>query len=412
MNESLTNRSTFRVLFYLNRVKTNSKREHPIYCRLTVNGKSREMSTQICLDEKKWNVKSNRVIGNNEISKTSNARLETIANKFLNIRNDLEAKGKTVTADTIMNAYKGKISKKYTLLGTHEYFNEHFVKPQIGKAYAEGTHERYKTSLFLVKEFMKKQQIPTDLPLAELTFPFINGYEFYLLNTRGCANNTAVKYVKNLMRVINFAVNQEWLPKNPFSRYNGKLEQVNRTPLRKDEIQRIANLKLTIPRLDRVRDIFVFCCYTGLAFADVSKLTINNLAIGLNGGKMIQIKRTKTDILSSIPLLDIPISILNKYQSDEECQYRETLLPVLTNQKYNAYLKEIADLAGIKKKLTTHIARHSFATLMLTNEASLESVSAMLGHANLKTTQVYAKVIQEKLFTDMKKVSNNLSKAV
>ena len=405
-------RNTFSVLFFLNRVKQNNNKEHPVYCRLTVNGKIREMSTQIWIDEKIWNPKTHKVLGNNERSKTFNNTLESINNKLLNIRNELQNKGKLVTAELVVNLYKGKGEKQKTLVEVHDFYNESYVKPLIDKSYSKGTYERYLTSLSHVKDFLKYQGLQSNISLSEISYSFATTYELYLKTVRKCANNTTVKYVKNLKTILNYAVEREWLQYNPLLRYKAKLERVERDYLTEEEIHLITKLNIDIYRTNCVRDVFLFCCYTGLSYSDVAKLKSENIVRQIDGHQIITIKRTKTGVITKVPLLDPAIDILSKYKNNEECLAAGKLLPVKSNQKHNAYLKEIADLCGIKKELTTHIARHTFATLMLTKGVSLETVSSMLGHSSIKTTQIYAKIITEKLSKEMKKVNAALLKAI
>lgn len=408
MNSSLINRNTFSILFFIHRGKKNIKKEHPIYCRLTVQGKSKEFSTQIWVANDKWNPKTHKVLGKNEVANTANHTIESARNNLLNIRAGLYANGKEITASTVINIHLGKEEVKYTLLELLDHFNEHHVKKLIGKDYAKGTYERYKTSMSHVKEFMKYKNKSSEMLLTDINYSFATEYEFYLKTIRNNSHNTSLKYIKNLKAVINFAVKNEWLTNNPLDRYQVKLEKIDKAFLTQKELNAIETKKIVNSRINEVKDIFVFCCYTGLAFADVAKLNNKDIIIGINGERQISIRRTKTDVTANIPLLSKASAILKKYESNEFCIYNEKLLPVKSNQKHNAYLKEIGDLCDITKKLTTHTARHTFATLMLTKGASIETVSSMLGHTNIKTTQIYGKIIQEKVFTEMNKIENQL----
>lgn len=227
----------------------------------------------------------------------------------------------------------------------------------------------------------------------------------HLKTVRKCAHNTAVKYVKNLRAVISYAISQEWLLNDPFIRYKARLEKVDKDFLTLDELTAIENEEFDIEGISEVRDIFVFCCYTGLAYSDVAKLSNDHIVYGINGKQHISIKRTKTDSTANIPLLDKAKFYLDKYKKHPVCLNKGLLLPARSNQKHNLYLKKIADVSGVNKTLTTHIARHTFATLMLTQGASMESVSSMLGHTNVVTTQVYAKITADKVEKDMSKIN-------
>lgn len=409
MNFQNSNRSTFSILFFLRRIRTNKNGEHPIYCRLTIQGKSKEFSTNVWIANEKWNPTSAKLIGSNESAKTANYTLNSIKQNLQSIRTELLSNGKSVSAETIVNAHLGKESNQNTLMQIHEYYNEQHIKPLIGKDYALGTYKRFVTSLSHIKEFMNYKYKITDIPLKELDYPFAADYDFYLRTKRECANNSTIKYIKNLKTVINYAVNRGWIGNNPLDKYTEKLSRVEKEFLTFKELSAIENKIFDNERLSEVRDCFIFCCYTGLAYADSAKLSKENITLNADGKKQISIKRTKTDIAANVPLLSKALAIIEKYEENEYCIYKNRLLPLKTNQKQNEYLKEIADLCGVNKKLTTHTARHTFATLMITNGVSVESVSSMLGHTNIRTTQIYAKIVNEKVFNEMDKVEQLLS---
>jgi site-specific recombinase XerD len=223
-----------------------------------------------------------------------------------------------------------------------------------------------------------------------------------LRSVRKCANNTAVKYIKNFKKIIRICISNGWLDKDPFVNYKSKIREVEREFLSIGEIDDIYSKNFINQRLGLVRDIFVFACFTGLAYIDVKQLTLSNISIGIDGGRWIYTHRQKTETASRIPLLPIPEEIIQKYATHPICLNEERLLPILSNQKMNAYLKEIADVCGINKELTFHIARHTFATTVtLSNGVPIETVSKMLGHTNLKTTQHYAKILDIKISNDM-----------
>lgn len=396
----------------MHRSKTNKDGEHPIYCRLTVQRKIKEFATQIWVQNNKWNPSSSKISGTHEDARTANHTLNIIRNNLLNIRADLQAQGKLITSEIVVNIHLGKEEKKYTLIQLLEYFNEQYVKKLVGKDYATGTYQRYKTSLDHVTRFIKHKFKVDDMFLNDVTYAFASDYEFYLKTNRNCAHNTSLKYIQNLKAVMNFAVRQQWLDHNPFERYRAKLQRVDKEFLTEEELNNIADKKFDNIRIEEVKDAFVFCCYTGLAYSDVAKLSKQNIVIGIKGGKQINIKRTKTDVTAKIPLLSKALAILEKYKNHEACLYNNKLLPVKSNQKQNAYIKEIGDICGCKKTLTTHTARHTFATLMLTKGVSMEAVRSMLGHTNLKTTQIYAKIIGEKVINEMDKINDMLSPKV
>jgi site-specific recombinase XerD len=399
-------RNTFSILFFMHRSKTNKDEEHPIYCRLTVQGRSREFSCQLWVKDNKWLPKAGKIAGNNEFAQTANNSLNAIRMNLLNIRTDLQSQNKPITAELVVNTHLGKSVTHYSLIQLHEYHNEHHVKKLIGKDYAEGTYTRYKTSLDHITRFVNHKYKTSDIFIHDLNNAFAAAYEFYLKTVRNCSTNTTSKYIKNLKTVLNFAVSRGYISNNPIQNYKAKLQRIEKEFLTEKEIQTIESKKIDNERLDEARDVFIFCCYTGLSYSDSAKLSNHNIVIGINGKKQIHIKRTKTDVAANIPLLPKALAIIEKYKEHESCIYSGKLLPIKSNQKQNAYLKEIATLAECTKKLTTHTARHTFATLMLTKGVSIETVSSMLGHTNIKTTQIYAKIINEKIFTEMSRLTD------
>jgi site-specific recombinase XerD len=287
------------------------------------------------------------------------------------------------------------------------------IKELVGKEYAAGTLERYTTSLKHTIEFLEWKYKISDIEISKINHAFITDYEFYLRSVRNCSNNTAVKYIKNFSKIIKICLANDWLEKNPFANYKAKVKEVERIYLTDDEIQTIIEKDLKNDRLSLVRDIFLFSCFTGLAYIDVKNLTKSHISLGIDGEKWIFTHRQKTESASKIPILPVTQIIIDKYENHPQANGNDRLLPILSNQKMNAYLKEIAGVCVIDKELTFHIARHTFATTVtLTNGVPIESVSKMLGHKNLRTTQHYAKVLDRKVSEDMKilkdKFSNNI----
>ncbi|WKL43705.1 site-specific integrase [Flavobacterium sp. ZE23DGlu08] len=286
-----------------------------------------------------------------------------------------------------------------------QIFQDHNDKMEIlvGQEYAPGTLERYKTSLSHTKDFIKWKYSLSDINILKIDHAFVTEYEFYLRSERKCANNTAVKYIKNFHKIINQCLANGWLDKDPFTNYKSKVKEVIREYLSENEIEEIINKKFAIERLELVRDILLFSCFTGLAYIDVKQLTQDNISTGIDGDKWIFKTRQKTDTTSKIPLLPMAHEIINKYQDHPTSINEGRLLPIVSNQRMNSYLKEIAAVCGINKELTFHIARHTFATTVtLSNGVPLETVSKMLGHTNLKTIQHYAKILDSKISEDMK----------
>lgn len=400
------------LIFYLRKSKINSNGLIPIYQRITIEGKRYEISTGQFVEEAKWSVDAGRMKGNSEEARSINNRLDLVKTRIFDVERKLFLSNTPINLENFKNEYLGKKERERTLI---PIFIEHNrkIKELVGSEYAPGTLERYETSLKHTKAFLQWKYNISDIDINKIDHAFITEYEFYLRSQRKCANNTAVKYIKNFHKIINICLANGWLTKDPFANYKSKVKEVIREFLTEKEIQDIISKEFVTERLEIVRDIFIFSCFTGLAYIDVKQLTNNNIVLGIDGDKWINKNRQKTDTNSKIPLLPTAQYILDKYADHPFCQNVGTLLPVPSNQKMNAYLKEIADVCGIKKDLTFHMARHTFATTVtLSNGVPIETVSKMLGHTNLKTTQHYAKILDKKISEDMQilksKFSNNL----
>jgi site-specific recombinase XerD len=389
------------ILFYIKRAKANNLGVCPIYTRVTVNAKRFEFSTNKYINPEKWSSEGNKVKGTSEEARSINNHLDYLKNQVLEAEKKLFKKDISITSENLKNELFGLSETKRMLVPIFQDHNNK-IKELVGKEYAPGTLQRYKTSLSHTVDFLKWKYNMDDIDINRIDYAFIADYEFYLRSVRNCANNTTVKYIKNFHKIIKICLDNDWMIKNPFSNYKAKLKEVEREYLSEDEIQSLINKEFTIDRLSLVRDIFVFSCFTGLAYVDVKNLTTNNINYGIDGGKWIFTHRQKTESASKIPLLPIPEMIVEKYKNHPQCSNQNKLLPILTNQRMNSYLKEIAAACNINKELTFHIARHTFATTVtLTNGVPIESVSKMLGHKNLKTTQHYAKVLDRKVSEDM-----------
>ena len=393
--------TTFSVLFYPRGNDIDKNGNAPIYLRITVNGKRSEFSIKRKVLLNKWNSEAGKVRGTTADVRELNRYMDSIKVKVHKIQETLLENQELVTSEIIKNIYLGKSIKHKMIL---EVFQEHNDKVEklIGKDFAPGTAERYKTAKKHVSNYILKEYNVEDIPVKDVDHKFITGFEYYLKTTRNCSHNTSIKYITNFKKIIKIAYANDWIDKDPFLHWKAKLKIVDREFLTENEIQKIVEKEFSVNRLNQVKDIFIFCCFTGLAYADVKKLTKNDIVIGIDGEHWIKTKRAKTDTRSNIPILSIPQTIIEKYSEHMEILESELILPVLSNQKMNAYLKEIADLCQINKNLTFHLARHTFATTVtLTNGVPIESVSKMLGHKSLRTTQHYAKIIDRKVSEDM-----------
>lgn len=404
----MNSNQNYTILFWINKSK-QSKGKAPIYCRITVNGKRSEISMKRSIEPNKWNASAGRAKGSSEETRTINNYLSIVENKVFKHFNQFISEGKYITSDLLKNALMGKREDQKTLIEAFTYHNTQ-MEQLIGIDVVQKTHSRFVTTLNKLKLFLEKKLNRSDLYLKELNHKFVIDFEHYLKVDEGIGHNTTMKYIRNLKKIMNMSVANDWLAKNPFNNFSCSYKKVQREILSKEELELLSKKDLAIERLAEVRDVFLFCCFTGYAFVDVEKLTPDHLVTGIDGNKWIYTNRKKTGTQSNVPLLPQARQILDKYATHPYCETNGKLLPVKSNQKMNAYLKEIADLCGITKKLTMHIARHTFATTVtLSNGVPIETVSRLLGHTKLATTQIYAQVLEHKVSEDMTTLAQKLS---
>ena len=399
----------FSLLFYLKKPKNYVDGIMPIYMRLTVNGINKEMSTGRHCDPQQWNSRGGRVNGNSENAKRINKNLDKLRVKMDETHDNLIREKIEITTETMWNDFNGFKEAPKSLLTVFQDHNDK-IKALIGKDFTKGTLTKYNTTKKHVETFMKSRFKISDIEVKRIEYVFITEFDFYLRNTCRCANNSAIKHLKNLGKIMRECLAKKWITHDPFAGHKNKLKKVDRVKLSEEELLRMREKQITNRRLGQVRDIFLFCCYTGLAYVDVQKLSRTNIEIGIDGGQWIFINRHKTAVASHIPLLPVAAELVEKYREHPECEISGKVFPVSSNQKMNAYLKELADLCGIEKLLTFHIARHTFATtITLNKDVPIESVSKMLGHTDIRTTQIYAKVMDIKVSRDMKELRNKLT---
>lgn len=400
----------FNSIVYLRNSKINKKGDAPIYGRVTLNGARFDVSLQVSCKPKNWDSNKGLVKGNSEEARYKNKQITNFLLKTRKIYVDMVEKSEYLDINQIRDIYTGKTISKRTLL---KIFKEHleYLNSLLGIDYEKATIVKYNTTFKHLSSFLKVRYGKSDIFLQELKLNFIVQFEHYLKVDLQNAQNSTYKHLQRFKRIINIAVENDWLDKDPFKGYSIKKEQKDRGFLTTDELKSLETKEILITRLDEVRDMFVFSCYTGLAYIDIFKLEKSDIKIGIDGEKWIKIKRHKTKTNSMIPILSKALEIIQKYSNHPKVINTERLLPVLTNQKTNAYLKEIADICGINKNLTFHIARHTFATTVtLTNGVPIETVSKMLGHKKITTTQIYSKVVEQKVSYDMQILRDKLEK--
>ena len=390
-------KTTFSILFYgkKNGLKANGKM--PLMGRITVNGKSIQFGTKVDVDPKLWNVTAGKLVGKTREVINTNSVLDSIKATMTKIYRELLEREVSVTPERIKNIFFGVEIQQQMLLDLFRKHNED-VEKLIGINKSKATYQKYEVTRKHLTSFIKEKYNRSDVALKEIDFIFITDFEVYLLTKAGCNPNTTAKFMQFFKRIVLIAKNNGWLKSDPFINYKIRIKKVDRGYLTQNEIESIINKKITIKRLDQIRDIFIFSCFCGLAYIDVKNLRKENIRISFDDKLWLIGKREKTGVSFTIPLLDIPQKILDKY---EGALSDHRVLPVPSNQKVNAYLKEIGSLCGIDKDLSFHLARHTFATLTLSKGVSIESVSKMLGHTNIRTTQIYARITDSKISNDM-----------
>ncbi len=397
--------------FYIKADKAKLNGECPIYAKVNYNRKTITLSTGRYINPDRWkftdNLRKPVKIQNEKVIKEY---LEIFRIKIEKIYYDIQKKGLDLTIEEFKAIILGKspVNKIPHIVELIDIHNEHFSKLVAINERSKASLQKYERIKELIIQFNKKYYNCADLPISKINGSYVFNFENFLKfesihnGVIGIKNNTIVKYFNNLKTILNYGIKMDIVDKNPFNKYDGKISVSDATFLTVEELQRIEQKTFTIERLDKVKDIFLFSCYTGYAPVDACKLTSENVITDADKTSWIITTRQKTGTRSNVPVLPPVLRIIEKYKSKEN-----TLIPSISNQKMNAYLKEIADLVGITKNLTWYVARHTFATTVtLGNGVRLENVSSMLGHTVIKQTQHYAKVLDVNVMKDMKKLKD------
>ena len=398
-------KSTFNVLYYLKRNAIRKDGRMPIVTRVTVDGHIAQFNTKLEIQPENWSVKMGKVIGHSSDSKQHNAQLNEIKASLHSIYHELQRKDNYVTAEKVKNEFLGINENHETLLSLFQKHNED-VKKLIGVSKSAGTYQKYEVTRKHLQKFMQIKYQITDISLKEIKNIFVCDFEIYLLTTAACNTNTTAKFMQFFKRIILIARNNGLISTDPFANFKIRLINVDRGYLTQEDVEKILKKEFVIKRLELVRDIFIFSCFTGLSYIDVKNLTNKEIRTSFDNNLWIMTKRQKTKVDSNILLLDVPKMILEKYKGKS---INDQVLPILSNQKMNAYLKEVGDLCEVDKELTFHLARHTFATtITLAKGVPIETVSKMLGHTNIRTTQIYARITDSKISNDMQALAGKL----
>ena len=399
-------RQSFKVSFYLRSNYENKEGKSPVMLRIFLGGAMSNLgSTKIFVDKSQWNNNTSRQKGRSSEALAVNASLDAISTNLHNIYRKYED-DESISLDKLRAAYLGQAKEYTSFLPVFDKFIDD-IRQRVGHTISKDSLQKYSVLRKHFANFLLHKYKRKDLGLTEFTPAIVQDFELYLTTIAACAYNTAVKKMKTLKTITLYALKRGYLLQDPFLDHHFHLNPVDRGFLTDEEILCIANKKIEIPRLELVRDLFIFSCFTGLAYIDVSNLTPDHI-VTLGDKQWIMTQRQKTSVETNVLLLDIPKAIIAKYGGKT---YRNgKLFPMLTNQKTNSYLKEIADICGIKKNLTFHLARHTFATMSLSKGVPMESVSKMLGHTNIRTTQIYARITNKKIEHDMEELADKLDK--
>ncbi|HSF54456.1 MAG TPA: site-specific integrase [Algoriphagus sp.] len=399
---------TFSVNFFLKAKKNASDKLCHVFLKLTINGENSSISLKVDWPKDRWDKISGKAVGKQKDAILLNEYLDSIRLKVMQARFKLTDQGKELSAERLKNLLLGLDDENKKLLEVFRSHNERMAS-LVGIEFAPGTLERYKTSYDHTHSFIRWKYNKEDIEIRKLDYEFIADYQYWLKSVRKCSHNTTVKYLANMKKIVLDCVKKGWLPRDPFMNFKMVKKDIPREALTEYELDHISKRVFPTERLNLVRDLFIFSCYTGLAYIDVKNLDKNQIINGMDGEKWVITHRQKTNAPTRLPLLPQAMKILVKYQDHPKVEITGKVLPTLSNQKLNAYLKEIADLCGINKELTFHIARHTFATtITLANGVPIETVSKMLGHKSLTQTQHYAKILDTTVSQEMKALREKL----
>lgn len=401
------------LLFFLRKPRPHRKGPKLVFLRITVDGVPKELSLKRTWEQNRWNSKAGRANGTKEDAKSLNLYLDLILAKAHDARTKLIEKNLPITSVAIKEILTGVAQRKRMFLKIFEDHNNEMQALVEKKEYSPATHERFTTAKNFVTDFLQYKYGIKDINIHSLDLEFVKAFYLWLRTVRNCNHNTSIKYITNVKKIVLLCVAHGWLQNDPWALFDMTLDDVDTVYLTKEELESIIQKRLESERLSVVRDVYIFCCLTGLAYADVENLKRDELTIGIDGKLWIDRKRQKSNTPFKVPLLQWTLDIIDTYKDHAKCIKTGKLLPVLSNSKYNDYLKEIAALCGINKDLTTHTARHTFATTVtLLNGISLEVLKEMLGHSTIKQTEHYAKVLPIKVSVAMEELAEKLSKTI
>jgi len=403
--------TTFSVNFFVRKSKS-SKNEGGLYCRITLNSNSLELSLKRKVPLDIWDNSRTKLKGSSAIAKVLNRYIQETRTEIYNVYEELRKSRGHFTINSIKAKYLNEESDRMTLLQAFDYHNKNMTAN-----FAPGTIRHYNTALAHVKRFITSDLKKEDVYLSELNYGFLTRFELFLRTYKPkdhqkpiVNNNTVMKHIQRLRKVVTLSVKLEWLDKDPFLKYKCKFTRSERTYLSEQDLATIEKKVFAVERLTYIQDLFIFSCYTGMSYIDVVNLLPSDIVMGIDGSKCIYTKRLKNEAPIRVPLLPKAEELIEKYSSDPRSLHNGTVFPSISNQRINSYLKEIAILCSIKAHLTFHVARHTFATTVtLLNGLSIEALSGMLGHSKISTTQIYGKIMDKRISNEMNQLREKMS---
>ncbi len=401
------NTPNYSIYLYLRKTRPNKDNKFPVYVRIRIDNEKMEFPSGQFVFESNWDAKKQKAVKFKE-SSTVNGMLDAVKVEINQTISQLFISKSCVSIDNIRKLLKNEvITEKKSFLSVVEEHNTQF-ESMVGKKYSYGSYKNYKTTFKYLTEFIPKSYGKKDIALTSVNYKFCEAYFSYLTTEKDCHVNGANKQIQRIKKIINYAIKLGYLQTNPMASYSLEFTPVSKVALKIEEIESLGKLNLSRQVLRDVRDVFMVQCYTGLSYSDIKLLSKSHISINPDGTSWIRMKRQKTSVAFAVPLLQPALLIMNKYL--ETTDDNLPLLPVISNQKMNENLKVLQELAGISKNLTSHLARHSFATAVtLNNGVPISTVSRMLGHTKLSTTQIYAKVLENTIEDDMKILSGRLA---
>lgn len=400
-------RSTFKLLFYLKKNEPKKNGAVAIMGRITIDGKPASFSTKLEIQPDNWDLKHGRVLGKSTKALSINKKLDDVRLRIDKHYEELLKYDGFASAQKLKLAFLGVGIMEDAILKVFKAHNDDFAKMVAKKERSQSTYDKYKIVYNHLAEFIQLRYLRKDMAFKELTSDFIREFDFYLRIDKECTHNTVWVYTMPVLRMVELAIKKGMIRNNPFEDYEITMKETDRGFLLKEDVEKIMLCSLPKPKYELVRDLFIFSCFTGFSYADIKKLKRSNIQNFFDGHQWIISRRKKTDVSSNVRLLDIPKKIIEKYLGTTK---DELVFPMPSNRTCNAHVTKIMEAAGVitEQRVTFHTARHTFATMILTAGASLESVQKMMGHTNITTTQIYAKILNEKVGKDMDVVAQNL----